>query len=53
MSDISNLEQPFPRPLSGEPVEQLPSAVMPASLPAVLHLCCDVKAVYKRLTSAN
>ena len=33
MSDINILEQPFPRPLSGEPVEQLPSAIMPARAP--------------------
>ena len=33
MSDAHNLEQPFPRPLSGEPVEQLPSALIPSREP--------------------
>ena len=33
MGDIKKLEQPFPRPLSGEPVEQLPSAMIPARAP--------------------
>lgn len=33
MSSKQTLEQPYPRPLSGEPVETLPSATIPARCP--------------------
>ena len=33
MSTVDTLEKPFPRPLSGAPVEQLPSARIPARVP--------------------